>query len=191
LDPLGRQLLDGRHVLTTVDGANRLAPRPAVQGLKPWQTVRLVLQGKEFTITGTPCDHYEVGEVTGFVIELDSFGKNEDGRPNAIYISGDTVYVPELKSIGEKWHILAAVLNFGAAMAPFPSLGGELRLITFDGETGSQLHKDLGAEKLVPMHFDEWTHFTELKEDIRKAFERAGVSSRVVWLEKGKEIRVL
>jgi len=191
LDTLGRQLLEGRHVLTTVDGAKNLAPRPAVQGLKPWQTVELVLQGKKFTITGTPCMHYEVGEVTGFIIELDSFGKHDDGRPNAIYVSGDTIYIPELKSIGEKWHIVASILNFGAAKFPFPSRGGEITMITFDGETGSQLHKDLGAEKIVPMHFDEWTHFTEFKDDLQKAFEKADVASQVVWLEKGKEVKVL
>jgi len=191
LDKLGRQLLDGRHVLTTVDGANKLAPRPAVQGLKPWQTVQLVLHGKTFTITGTPCVHYEDGQVTGYVIELDSFGKHDDGRPNAIYISGDTIYAPELKSIGDKWHIVASVLNFGAAKVPSPSHGGEIRMITFDGETGSQLHKDLKAEKLVPMHFDEWTHFSEFKDDLQKAFEKADVASQVVWLEKGKEVKVL
>ncbi|ESZ95787.1 putative Zn-dependent hydrolases of the beta-lactamase fold [Sclerotinia borealis F-4128] len=33
LDDLGRQLLDGRRVLTTPDGAKNLAPRPAVHGL--------------------------------------------------------------------------------------------------------------------------------------------------------------
>lgn len=37
LDELGRQLPNGRHVCTTIDGADKLAPRPGVRGLKPWQ----------------------------------------------------------------------------------------------------------------------------------------------------------
>ena len=42
LDELGRQLLDGRRVLTTPDGAKKLAPRPGVRALKPWWvTLRL------------------------------------------------------------------------------------------------------------------------------------------------------
>jgi L-ascorbate metabolism protein UlaG (beta-lactamase superfamily) len=36
LDELGRTTLDGRHVFTTVDGANKLAPRPGVRELTPW-----------------------------------------------------------------------------------------------------------------------------------------------------------
>ncbi|CEI67996.1 hypothetical protein FVEN_g7730 [Fusarium venenatum] len=35
LDTLGRHLLDARKVLTTMDGANNLAPRPGVRGLQP------------------------------------------------------------------------------------------------------------------------------------------------------------
>ena len=36
LDEPGRGLLDGRQVLTTSDGAKKLAPRPGVRSLKPW-----------------------------------------------------------------------------------------------------------------------------------------------------------
>jgi hypothetical protein len=34
LDETGRLLLNARHVLTTIDGARKLAPRPSVQGKK-------------------------------------------------------------------------------------------------------------------------------------------------------------
>lgn len=36
LDELGRVLLDGRHVFTTPDGAQKLAPRPSVRAMKNW-----------------------------------------------------------------------------------------------------------------------------------------------------------
>jgi L-ascorbate metabolism protein UlaG (beta-lactamase superfamily) len=36
LDEPGRLLLDGRQVLTTPDGAKKLAPRPGVRALLPW-----------------------------------------------------------------------------------------------------------------------------------------------------------
>ena len=38
LDNFGRQLLDGRRVITTVDGERKLAPRKGVHGLQPWET---------------------------------------------------------------------------------------------------------------------------------------------------------
>lgn len=36
LDEPGRLLLDGRQVLTTPDGAKKLAPRPGVRAILPW-----------------------------------------------------------------------------------------------------------------------------------------------------------
>ncbi|BCR85790.1 MBL fold metallo-hydrolase [Aspergillus chevalieri] len=57
LDPLGRQLLDGRRVFTTPDGEKNLQPRPGVVGLRPWQTVSANIGGKQFCITRTPCEN--------------------------------------------------------------------------------------------------------------------------------------
>lgn len=39
LDSYGRQLLDGRVVFTTMDGASKLSPRRGVRGFRPWETV--------------------------------------------------------------------------------------------------------------------------------------------------------
>ncbi|RAL00776.1 uncharacterized protein BO80DRAFT_445093 [Aspergillus ibericus CBS 121593] len=89
LDPLGRQLLDSRRVYTTPDGAKNLSPRPGVVGLQPWQTVETFISGKHFRITGTPCKHFPGGEVTGFIVECDSFGVSDDGLPNVVYFSRD------------------------------------------------------------------------------------------------------
>ena len=38
IDKLGRQLLEARKVITTIDGVKKLAPRPGVHGIKPWKT---------------------------------------------------------------------------------------------------------------------------------------------------------
>ncbi|KAF7596961.1 hypothetical protein BBP40_011327 [Aspergillus hancockii] len=90
LDPLGRQLLDSRHVFT-IDDEKNLKPRPGVIGLQPWQTVESKIGGKTPRITGTPCKHFPSREVTGFVAECDTSGTNETGLANAVYISGDPV----------------------------------------------------------------------------------------------------
>ncbi|KAF8732456.1 Zn-dependent hydrolases of the beta-lactamase, partial [Rhizoctonia solani] len=96
LDTAGRTLLDGRLVVTTLDGANNLKPRPAVHPILPWQTLPLSIGGKKFDITGTPCVHLPGGETTGFIIHTESFGMSAEGLPNAIYFSGDTIYLEEL-----------------------------------------------------------------------------------------------
>ncbi|KAJ6020564.1 hypothetical protein N7540_006068 [Penicillium herquei] len=183
LDPEGRKLLDGRRVFTTMDGAKNLQPRPAVVGLKPWETVTSTIGGKEFRITGTPCKHFPIGEVTGFILECDSFGIHEEsGKPNAIYFSGDTVYIDELKKIKDRVHVTAAVLNLGNATFEFPI--GPIQ-ITMDGKQAAQLVKDIGADIMIPMHFEDWEHFTEHGPDLVKVFEEAGIANKVCWTVPG------
>lgn len=188
LDEPGRQILDGRHVLTTLDGASKLAPRPGVKGLKPWEKVTLRLGGRDFDITGTPCVHLPGGEVTGFIISSADFGTT-DGKPNAIYFSGDTVYLPELAQVAEKYHVSVALLNIGKVMIPMPGNDEPLQ-ITLDGVDAVKLFRDLKADVLVPMHFESWRHFTEDRETLAKAFDKEGVNDKVVWLEPGKETKI-
>ncbi|KAF2263325.1 Metallo-hydrolase/oxidoreductase [Lojkania enalia] len=185
LDELGRTLLDGRKVLTTIDGANKLQPRPGVRGLRPWETVPLIICGKQFKITGTPCRHLPGGDCIGFIIESDTFG-HTDGLPNAIYFSGDTVYMDELAQIHESYHVVVALLNLGSAIAPLPD--GPLQ-ITMDGKQAVRLFREIGADILVPMHFESWGHFTQGKEELAQIFDEEGIQDQVCWLTPGKEER--
>ncbi|KAK0718728.1 beta-lactamase superfamily domain-containing protein [Apiosordaria backusii] len=187
LDEPGRRLLDGRIVLTTPDGAKNLAPRPGVKALQPWETTTVRLQGQTFEVTGTPCVHLPGGEVTGFILTNESFGTT-DGKPNAIFFSGDTIYIPELAKMKEKYHISVALLNLGKATAPLPT--GPLQ-ITMDGAQAVQLFRELEADVLVPMHFESWEHFKEQREGLEQAFKKEGLEKEVLWLEPGKKTRVV
>ncbi|KAL5044228.1 hypothetical protein BDW71DRAFT_199100 [Aspergillus fruticulosus] len=189
LDPLGRQLLDGRRVYTTPDGAKNLQPRPGVVGLQPWQTVEADIGGKRFKITGTPCKHFPGGEVRGFVLETDSFGVDaETGLPNVVYFSGDTVWIDELAELSKRWHVVVAVLNLGNALFPYPK--GVLQ-ITFDGKQAAHLMKVTGAEHMVPIHFECWEHFTEHQAELREVFKQEGVEDKVRWLTPGVATQIL
>ncbi|RJE25256.1 hypothetical protein PHISCL_02406 [Aspergillus sclerotialis] len=188
LDELGRRLLDGRHVFTTIDGAKNLAPRPAVRGLKPWETISVLLSGKQFEITATPCQHLPGGECTGFIMTTKDFGVSNDGKPNAIYFTGDTVYIDELAKIPEKFHIVAAVMNLGAAFASLPD--GPFQ-ITMDGKQGARLFQIINADYLVPMHYESWGHFTQFGKDLVKVFKEEGIFEKVCWLDPGKCVQIL
>ncbi|KAI9727391.1 MAG: hypothetical protein M1834_008462 [Cirrosporium novae-zelandiae] len=183
LDELGRQLLDGRHVLTTMDGAKKLAPRPGVRGLRPWETVTLAVGGKRFVVTATPCQHLPGGECTGFIITTDEFGISPDGRPNAIYFSGDTVYMNELVQIRSKFHVVVAVLNLGAAKVLLPD--GPLQ-VTMDGKQAARLFREIKADVLVPMHYESWGHFTQFGKELAQVFEEEGIKDKICWLTPGK-----
>ncbi|KAK7965842.1 uncharacterized protein PG986_000119 [Apiospora aurea] len=190
LDPIGRRLLDGRRVLTTIDGARKLAPRPGVVGLKRWEMVPMLIGGRRFEVTATPCQHLPGGECNGFIVTASEFGSTigDDGlsRPNAIYFSGDTVYLEELAQMRERFHISLALLNIGAAaVMPPGGEGGEPLLITMNGRQAARLFREIGADVLVPMHFESWDHFTEGRDQLEVAFESEGVLDKVVWLELG------
>ncbi|KAK7711686.1 hypothetical protein SLS57_007979 [Botryosphaeria dothidea] len=193
LDTLGRQLLDGRRVLTTRDGAKNLAPRPGVVGLAPWQTLDLVVAGggTRFRVTGIPCAHLPGGECTGFVLECAAFGADDDdGKPNAVYFSGDTVYVEEAaRGLRARWNVVVALLNLGRARVPLPGGQGPLQ-VTMDGAQAARLCREVGVEVLVPMHFESWGHFTQFGGELREVFEEEGVAGQVCWLEPGVEKRV-
>jgi L-ascorbate metabolism protein UlaG (beta-lactamase superfamily) len=189
LDPIGRaHFLDGHKVLTTPDGARNLYPRPGVTSLQSWQTIPLHVGGETWNVTGTPCVHLPGGEVVGFVLRGPGFGYT-DGLPNAIWYSGDTVYIKEVSQLKDMFHLRAAVFNMGAAVAASPD-GTESQRITMNGTEVAQMFKDVGADILVPMHFNPWSHFTESVEQVRKDFEEAGVSDKVTWLVPGQRTRI-
>lgn len=188
LDTAGRTLLDGRTVVTTPDGASKLKPRPAVHAIRPWETLALKIGGKDFNITGTPCVHFPGGEVTGFIIHTASFGTSPDGLPNAIYFSGDTIYLEELVEMRKKYHIALSIINLGAVIVPGPE---EPLQITLDGKSAVKLVQEIGADVIVPMHFDSWKHFTEPSTESAKVFAEAGLNDKVIWLEPGVAKQVL
>ena len=193
LDPLGRQLLDGRRVFTTMDGAKNLSPRPAVLGMKPRQRVESVIAGKNFQITATPTKHLDGGECTGFIITGDDFGTSKDGLPNAIYFSGDTVYIPELARMASEFHICAAILNLGNAFAPKDLTNPESPMyqITMDGKSAAKLFREIKADVLVPMHYEAWGHFTQFGAELRQAFEHEGILEKVCWLTGGMAVEII
>lgn len=81
-----------------------------------------------------------------------------------------------------------ALLNIGKATAPLPT--GDLA-ITMDGVNAARLFKEIGADLLVPMHFESWGHFAEKREDLEKALEKEGVMDKVLWLEPGVRTNVV
>ncbi|WP_410624304.1 hypothetical protein [Amycolatopsis sp. cmx-8-4] len=48
----------------------------------------------------------------------------------------------------------------------------------------------LGSAKVVPLHFRGWQHFSEGPDVLRKEFEAAGLTDRLVLLEPGERAEV-
>ncbi|KUN82551.1 Zn-dependent hydrolase [Streptomyces bungoensis] len=152
---------------------------PAI-GLAPWTGHRVPRGdgGGDLTVLAVPAVHGpEDGdrdadgnvncEVTGFVLS----GR---GLPT-IYVSGDNASIRTVAEISRRVpDIEAAVLHAGAARVPV-KFGG--RPLSLDSRRAAAAAAVLGAEIVVPAHYDHWAHFSEGLADLELAFHEAGLSS--------------
>ncbi|TDC97581.1 MBL fold metallo-hydrolase [Nonomuraea deserti] len=176
LDRAGRShLASVPLVLSTGSAAERLgAP---VRALPNWASVEV----GAVRVTGVPAQHgpdgteHLVGEVTGFVIE---------GEGKTVYVSGDNASLDVVREIaGRTGPVDVAVLFAGGARTPL--VDGDLTLSSADAVTAAEI---LGAGHVVPLHFEHWTHFTQGRETVERAF--AGFGDRLRLLAPGERTRL-
>lgn len=179
LDDRGRAYL-GTVPLTliTPSGADRLGG--TARGLKPWEETQV----GRLTVTAVPALHGPegaeptTGEVTGFVL-------SGDGLPT-VYVSGDNASVELVREIASRFRVDIAVLFAGAARTALFD-GAPLTLTSANAVEAARV---LGAAKVVPLHFRGWQHFSEGPDTLRKEFETAGLTDRLVLLEPGERAEI-
>ncbi len=150
------------------------------RGLAPWQSVELPAPGgRTLRVTATPAQHgpahAERGPVVGFVLERD------DQPGHAVYLSGDTVWFDGVAEVGRRFAVRTAVLFMGAARV---AAVGPWHL-TFTAAEGVEAARALGEATIVPVHFEDWEHFSESRPEIDRAFAAAGLGPRLRWLPRG------
>lgn len=187
LDNAGRELLKSvPNTFVSPDSAVLLSETKGVVGLASWESNTITnSSGESLRITAVPAVHTSnpdllavIGEVTGFVLEW-------NGQKNGVfYISGDTVYIPEMKEIANRYKIAAAILHMGRANVP--AVGDNF--LTMDGEQGAQATIDMNIPKVYPAHFEGWRHFPEGAWFIERDFEAAGVRDRIDMLRPGQTV---
>lgn len=176
LDAEGRALFaDAPKVITTSAAAKRIGGR--VIGLLPFAS--LPVDGPDdasVRVTATPARHGPplstpiVGDVIGFVVE------HANG---ALYITGDTVMYSGVRRVAEKFpKVNVVVAHLGAASY------GPLRF-TMNAKEAVELARLFPEATIVPMHYEGWSHFKQGRGDVEAAFASAGLSDRLVWLERG------
>ena len=179
LDHAGRRYLDTAPlVLSTVGAVGRLGgtttSRPAWDGLDlPRPDGRLV------RVTWVPAQHGPewatafTGEVTGFVL-------SGAGLPT-VYVSGDNSSLDVVRQVAQRCGPVDVALLFAGA-GVVPPLEA---VLTLTGDEAAEAADILGAQQVVVVHADGWTHFTEGRTEIEAAFERAGLRNRVTVLAPG------
>jgi L-ascorbate metabolism protein UlaG (beta-lactamase superfamily) len=179
LDPAGRAVLPRvPRVLTTRAGAERLGGNAV--GLAPGETVEV---GRA-RVTAVPADHGppEVAPKNGPVI---GFLLRGDGLP-AIYVSGDNASVHVVRAIAmEHRPIDVGVLFVGGAQVPMA--WGDAHL-TLTASAAVEAARALGEAPIVPIHQDGWGHYTSSADDLRAAFDAAGLGDRLRSVVPGEAI---
>ena len=186
LDPAGREFLpQAGRVLTTVQGAERLADGALAIGLEPWSSVEVERQGGDpVTVTAVPAQHGPIGPddpngpVIGFVLRADG----ED----TVYVAGDNASIDVVRTIAEReGEIDVAILFAGAVQRPQRFDGAYL---TLSSDWAAEATKVLGVRATLPVHFEGWTHFTQGAPELRAAFAGNSVTDRLVLAERGETV---
>ena len=120
------------------------------------------------------------GAVIGFVLFF------TDSPEQSLYISGDTVWYEGVTEIARRFPAQVAILHIGAARVPEV---GPFHL-TMTSEEAVHAAQVFSNAVIVPTHFEGWAHFSEGKDDILRAFRKAGIEQRLCWAESGKAVDV-
>ncbi|MEU6155071.1 MBL fold metallo-hydrolase [Actinosynnema sp. NPDC047251] len=178
LDHAGRALLaDVPLVLTTPGGGRRLGG--AAKGLADWETVELTRpDGGTVTVTAAPAVHgpgtrEEVEPVTGQVV---GFVLTAPDLP-AVYVSGDNASLDAVRQVAERFPAIdTAILFAGAPRIPVVFDGAALVL---DSASAAEATRILDARRVVPVHYNSWSHFSEGLDELVAAFTAAGLADRL------------
>jgi L-ascorbate metabolism protein UlaG (beta-lactamase superfamily) len=180
LDRAGREVLvKATQVLTTEEGTQRLGGNSV--GLRNWQSMDVRGPSGIVRVTATPARHGPEGLSRGAVI---GFVLQHSAAPEAIYISGDTVWYEAVREVAQRFNVKIAILHLGAARVPEV---GPFHL-TMTAEEGVEAARSFPDASIVPIHFEGWEHFSEGRDTIAQAFEAAGLTDRLCWPLPGEGI---
>ncbi|EGR44512.1 uncharacterized protein TRIREDRAFT_70197 [Trichoderma reesei QM6a] len=107
-----------------------------------------------------------------------------------IYISGDTLFVDELREI-PKWlngkHVDLMLVHLGGTTIPGAS--APLVMVTMDAKQGIQLIHLIQPDVTIPIHFDDYDVFLSPLSDFQDKIKQEGLKERVVYLNRGDQYR--
>jgi len=94
-----------------------------------------------------------------------------------VYVSGDNASIGTVAEIARHTPAIdAAVLHAGAARVPARFKN---RALSLDSIRAAAAAAILGSAMVIPAHYDGWTHFSEGRDDLARAFDDAGLAARL------------
>ena len=186
-DRVARASLDRRlPIVTTPHAAGKLDGKgfSATVGLDPWATHELVRGTDRLRVTATPGTHGPgvvarlMPPVMGSVLELDHDGTTV----LRIWITGDTLYRPQLREVAERFGPLdAMVIHLGGTRI----LG---ILLTMDGRQGTDLVELIRPPVTIPIHYDDYGVFKSPLSDFLTEMHRRGLPGEILTVHRGQTV---
>ncbi|MGC4938917.1 MBL fold metallo-hydrolase [Kribbella sp. DT2] len=204
LDIAGRALLaEVPLTLTTPGGAQRLGGN--AKGLADWEPIQLARPttagstasgtgtdtgtdsrsgsgsgsgSGTITVTGVPAVHgpgarEDVEPITGQVV---GFVLTGEDLPT-VYVSGDNASLAAVQEIADRFGPIDTALLFAGAPR-IPALFDGIPLV-LDSAQAAEAARLLDARRVVPVHYDSWSHFSEGRDELVAAFTAAGLADRL------------
>jgi L-ascorbate metabolism protein UlaG (beta-lactamase superfamily) len=154
----------------------------AVESLRWWQSTELG-EAMPLRVTMTPAKHWGARLFTDTHRHFGGYVMDSPGSPR-VYHSGDTAYFQGFAEIGRRLKPEIALLPIGAY---FPD---NYRSVHTSPEDALQGFLDLGAEEMVPMHYNTFRLGREPMDEplprLMRAAEAADVEERVHPLAEGE-----
>jgi L-ascorbate metabolism protein UlaG (beta-lactamase superfamily) len=181
-----RELPRQPPVVTTQHAAKRLQRWGfgAATGLATWEDWESTRCGERLRITSVPGRHGPAGvhrllpPVMGSVLDLE----RGDDRVLRVYVTGDTLRVPELRAVRERFPGIDVMITH---------LGGTKVLgvlVTMDGRQGADLVELIEPATVVPVHYDDYGVFTSPLEDFVAEMRRRGHDRRLSTVVRGDTV---
>ncbi|MET0897333.1 MAG: MBL fold metallo-hydrolase [Mycobacterium sp.] len=188
LDVAGREwAVSAVPVILTGPGAAQRLGTPAL-GLTTWDSTDLVRADGDgaVTVTAVPAVHGPLdgtrdasghvnAEVTGFVLQAADLP--------TVYVSGDNASLVPVAQIARRFPVIdVAVLFAGASRLPAKNQG---RPLTLTGQRAADVAAVLSVPRVVIAHIAGWSIYSETLDDVRAAFDEAGIAERLVAADAG------
>ena len=175
-----RGLDRGVRLLTTPAAARtlRVVRFRGAQGLRTWESSTLERDGEVLRVTALPGQHAVQPGLRRLLPPVMGSLLEHDGQ--RVYLTGDTLPVPQLAAIAER-NPDVAVLHLGGTRI----LG---QTVTMDGEQGVDLLELVPAPTAVPVHYDDYPVMRSPLGEFLAAVQRRRPAQRVVVVARGDTV---
>ena len=172
-------------IITTPEAARALRRKGfgAARGLQTWQRLIVSKGTARLTITSMPGQHAPallqlmLPSVMGTMLDWAPAGGTQPAM--RLYITGDTLLRQQLREIPRRFpDIDLALLHLGGTR-----LFGVL--LTMDAKQGVEAIRWIQPKKAIPIHYDDYPVFKSPLADFQREVDAAGLTDRVIYLERG------